>query len=1389
MSKCLLNRSPFLIVLGLLLYKTTFAQSGDVNFTSITSRSGLSSNSVNAIIKDKHSLMWFGTDDGLNKYDGTNFTVYRHRSNDSTSLPSNDVTALFEDKQGNLWIGTNGGSVSIYNRKQDCFINFLSGRSNQIHSYIRTIRQDSFGKIWIAHVGGISIIVPKYDDLLRSKISRKISFKPRSQVALCLFEDSRNRMWIGTNEGLLLHQENRPVLKVFKQEVSNPKSVTGNVIKSITEDVYHNLWVGTSDGLSMLLPGGKDFISYRSATSGLTNDIICTLAPTKDGKLWIGTEGGLNILDIKTQKFSRFFPDSRNNNSLTSKSIRFIYIDKEGIYWLGTYQGGINKYDKNLSIFHLKQSNLFDKNGLKAPVVTAFAKGSSDNNVYVGTDGGGLHLFDKKTGLFNHVAIRSGQQSLNNLSILAMEKSRANELWIGTYATGLFKYDPLTGASRQFKMGAGADDLGGKDVFCLKEDQHGNIWIGTNGNGVNVYHPMTKKISRYHKNNVAVHSRLPLNGFIRAIEEDDDGAIWIGSYGSGLAVFNPTTQEFKVFNKYNSNLPTDAVLSLLADQSGNIWVGTMGGGLSLFNKQKRSFTSFSEEQGLANSVVYKIIEDAAGLIWCSTNRGISSFNVRTHAIKNYTHHNGIQNNNFVLGSGLLTDDNTLFFGGLEGFNYFNPSSLKTNEHVPPVILTDLKIANKSVTPSKDAALKEHIAIAREIELEYKQSFSISFVALNYTTPQQNKYSYKLAGFDKDWNFEGSAKTASYTNLSPGTYVFKVRASNNDGIWNNNGTSIIIHVNPPYWLTGYAYFLYVLLFSGSLLYLRYQGIKKLKKKFAIEREKIEIKQQIEQEHQEVARIHELDRLKIKFLTNLSHEFRTPISLIMGTVDNFLANPKKEGAYGQIHMVKRNARRLLNLVNQLLDFRKMEEHELKLHLKPGEIVSYIKEVTESFKDYSERKRIDLRFETKIPYLHTSFDHDKIERIFFNLLSNAFKFTFEGASITVIIERLPDEKGDCNSETVLLSVRVVDTGIGIQENQKDKIFDRFFQDDAAAAVLNQGTGIGLSITKEFVKMHGGEISVESEIGKGSAFLITLPFKNESDQRNELVSSADPGFPEVFLEQVSNEKPGAQHRFPKEKPSILLVEDNEDFRFYIKDNLKADYHVLEAGNGKEGWQIALAQHPHLIVSDITMPEMDGIQLSRKIKGDKRTNQIPVILLTALSSEEEQIKGLSTGANDYITKPFSFEILNAKIRNLLDSNQTLKKAYVKQIKVVAPEIEIEPEDEKLMKKVVRYIDQNINNPKLSVEDLSRHVGMSRSSLYHRLLEITGETPVEYIRSIKLDKAAVLLEKSNLNVAQVAYMVGFATPNYFAKSFKARFDVLPSAFKASKNGTSIEQKN
>jgi len=1349
---------------------TLYSQSLPTGFKNYAAKDGLSSNTVYSILKGRFGFLWLATEDGLSRFDGTSFKVYRHDPKGKGSLRVNHISALYEAVDGCLWIGTNGGALSFYDRKRDTIVNYRPN-DEQFSTAITAISGDSEGYVWVTSYGALYLIDPISKKLINKPAYKRVEQLFAGKVSLCVFQDSKQQMWIGTDSGLYVLDKHLKKIKSFKHQAANSNSLADNYVTTIAEDGHGQIWVGTLNGLSKWIPSKQAFLNFNHTEGKAhisSSRVYALAADGKDG-MWIGTDEGLDVMNVSSYVIRSFKPDSRNAYSLSSRSIRSILIDQSGLYWVGTFQGGLNKFDKNLSQFSYKQYNPFDPYGLRSPIVTSFAE--YRNDVFVGTDGGGLHFLHRATNRMEHLNIAPfNNNCVHDLSILTMEMSKDSCLWIGTYMEGLFCYNPLTRKSKQIFKGHGSKQLNHNDVFCLKEDRAGNLWIGTNGGGVNVLRAKSGNIDKYvHDPQVEDDPSRPSSNYIRAIEEGEDGRIWIGTFGSGLSVFNPKSKRFSFYNKLNSGLPSDYVLSLKRDKQGNMWVGTSGNGVGLLRKGTTKFVTFSESDGLINGMIHRIVEDSTGKLWFSTNKGLSCYNSMKNEFKSFSYHVGLQPGPFMLGAGLCLSDGEIFFGGQNGFNHFNPVDLKTNKNAPQIVLTDLKIDNQSISPSKDGPIRESLLYADEINLKYKQNFSIAFEALNFTVPEENQYEYMLEGFDKDWIPVGKEHMAYYTNLDPGEYIFHVRASNNDGVWNKKGKSVYIMVAPPFWRTIYAYIAYIFMALGALLYIRHRGIKKLESKFALERERQQARQLLEQERKEAEHLHKLDRMKIKFLTNLSHEFRTPISLIMGPVDNLLNQIQDRGPSSQLNLIKRNARRLLNLVNQLLDFRKMEERELKLHCSEGELIAFLEEVSDSFNDMAFRKKIDYAFSTTVSEASVLFDHDKIERILFNLLSNAFKFTPEGGVIRVNVDELEEQQLDHDYLSLVIAIR--DSGIGIPKVAQQRIFESFFQHDTGADVLNQGTGIGLSIVQAFVKMHGGDLNVSSEPGKGSCFSFCLRLERTKEDLSKEKRTGDPS---VKMDDAPIAPAG--NPLSPQKPAVLIVEDDDDFRFYIKDNLKSSYQLYEAADGKEGWQRALFYHPDIIVCDVQMPVMDGFALVQKLKADKRTRHIPIILLTAADEEYGLLNGLEAGATDYMTKPFDFTVLLAKIKSLLSLNQSFKETYTKQVSVALPEEEIVSEKEKFLQKVVAYIQDHMTDSQLSVETLSAYLSISRASLYNRMLEFTGTTPVEFIRSVKLERAAYLLKKSDMTIAEVAYETGFANPNYFTKVFKTKYKLTPSEF-------------
>jgi signal transduction histidine kinase/ligand-binding sensor domain-containing protein/CheY-like chemotaxis protein len=1344
------------------------------NLTSITVKEGLSSNTVNAIIKDHNGLMWFGTTNGLSKYDGSNFTIYRHHQGDNTSLPSNEVLTLFVDHSGKLWVGTAAGGLCYYDQKLDRFQGYKGDGAWKELSTIsaRAIMEDHDGNLWVGTYGDLRMF-----DLKTGRSTRLTMNFPKITdagifVAISLFEDSRHNVWVGTNNGAYLYNGKQLKFTRFVHDPADPTSLSNNIIKSIAEDSEGNIWFGTFDGINKQVSPGK-FLVYKyspNIKNSIRNNAVFSVTAGKDGNVWIGTEDGVSIYDVSTARFKQLTPDPRNIFSLKSKSIRSFFLDPEGIYWVGTFGGGVSKYDKHLPLFNLKQSNPFDPNGLKAPFVTSFSE-YKNGTIFVGTDGGGLELFNNKTGLFTPYKLISKLDGTAAATILSTHIDRNGLLWAGTYHHGVFYVDPQRKVLGQFTNDGISKGPGRNDITSITEDKQGRMWFGTLGYGIDIYDPQKHVFSRLcRKASVGFKDNLPLNDFIACLVTcAETGNVWIGSSGTGIALYKPSDGSISHYTKANSGLANDVVSTLLITKDGTLWVGT-NDGISYLDPKTNRFFSFKESEGLTNGFIKSIVEDDTGLLWFTTDRGIGSFDRAKKNFRNFTAENGVQQGSFLPGAVLKTSRGELFFGGQDGFNYFTPEKLPPSSIPGKVIFSGLKVNNLPVIPASTSAITEQIGNAKEITLEYGENFSINYVAVDYTSPKQNLYAYKLSGFDKGWNFVNKARTANYTNLDPGSYVFQVMCSKSENSWNNAPSQIKVIVLPPFWRTAYAYALYLLAAVSILLLIRRQGIRKLRNEFEATQEKLQAKQLIERERLEAERLHELDQVKIKILTDLSHEFRTPISLILAPVDRLMNHGFEGEDFGQLKMISRNAKRLLNLVNELLDFRKMEERELKLNLAPADIVRFVIECSESFRDIANNKQITFHIESTQKVWTTQFDCDKMERVILNLLSNAFKFTPRGGCVTIKINI-------CNAEELqpTLNLTISDTGIGVAENDLVKIFDRFYQSGQKSSIMNQGTGIGLSITKEFVELHGGSICAKSTRDKGSDFVITMPLLPAIVFAEE---------PEMDLQQSDNHEYETNEALSLEDltestsnmATVLLVEDNDEFRYYLANHLKQYFRILEAADGKQGWQKALSAHPDLIVSDVGMPHINGIELSKKIKSDKRTCHIPVILLTAMAKEEEQLKGLRSGANDYLTKPFNFQILYTKICNLLIMSNSLKETYSKHIQFQVGQIETESADVKLMNKIMECIENGLNDPELSVEKLSKYVGMSRGSLYYKLLELSGYTPVEYIRLIKLEKAAALLETSDYNVAQIAYMTGFGTPSYFSRTFKGKYGLLPSEY-------------
>lgn len=1369
----------FLFVFCVLMCQLAYAQNNTYQFSRLDITNGLSDNQVNCIIKDAKGFVWFGTTFGLNRYDGNKFKVFKRETGNPNSLAENHVMRLSEGPGKKLWVFTHN-KISIYDPLTEKISNNVAAEAALYKiqtSQIWRINKDIQDNYWfITNSAGLY----RYD--VKSKATTFYSDKPgrgaklHANSVMDLVSGRQGQLWILYNDGFIELLDTR-TNQIVKRYNGLAKAVPAKLRNyTMMADKDQNLWICSDAaliGAYCYQTASNTLIHYSKDTPAhqLNSNLITSVVQANDGKIWLGSDhGGINVIDPVTNSVNYILSKPDDRKSLSGNSL-YLYKDNSDIIWAGTFKQGVNYYHSGIMQFPLYRHFISDPKSLPYQDINSFEE-DEHHNLWIGTNGSGLVYFNRATNTYTRYKHDPADpNSIASDIVIRLYIDRHGKLWVGTYFGGLDRLDgkKFTHYRHNEKDPSSITD---DRIYTIMDDAAGDLWVGTFSGGLNVFDPKTNSFR---------HPQYKMSSEYTAfMYEDKDKNKWIGR-DKGVDVIDYKTNQVRHYaaepNNHNSLVGTD-VNTITQDRRGLIWIGTKDG-LSILNTKTNKFLNIEEGVDLPANNVSNIVEDKEGKMWVSTTNGLASIKLTIvdgkykFRINNYNELDGLQGRAFNLYAAKRLQSGELVFGGINGFNIFDPGIVNTFKPKPKLIFTDLHLFNKPVgvgdTVNGVVVLKKALSETAELTLAHSQNvFDIAFAAGDYFNPDKIRYEYKLEGFDKGWiPVVGNNRNATYTNLDAGDYTFIVRTVNSNNSSDSEHISLKIIVKPPFFKSPLAYVSYMILLVGGLFYIRHRGILKLRREFESVQAKTEAERKIAQEREEARRMHQLDLMKIKFFTNISHEFRTPLSLILSPIDNLIKTSEKPDQQNQLATIKRNGKRLLNLVNQLLDFRKMEYNELKLSLKKGDIMQFIKEVATSFKDVAQQKQIQFLIESDINNYVTNFDHDKIERILFNLLSNAFKFTPSGGHISVMLSLA--SMANSKERNKLLEIKVIDTGIGIPKENQEKIFERFFQDDMPESLLNQGSGIGLSITKEFVKMQGGTIEIESEPDYGSCFTISLPVGPQCDE--ELIVPIPDEITVADLAKSVEILPGGG-----KKQTILLIEDNDDLRFYLKENLKHSFHIIEAVNGKDGWQKALAMHPKLIVSDISMPVMNGIDLCTKIKADSRTAEIPVILLTALGTEEDQLAGLDSGANDYIVKPFNFEILLSKIHNLLRMQQTFKTTYQKQVEVKAKDIVVVSEDDKFLKNAFDYIETNITNLNFSVEELARHLNLSRVSLYKKLLALTGKTPVDCIRTIRLKRAVQLLEKSKLSIANVAYEVGFNNAAYFAKVFREEYGILPSEY-------------
>jgi len=1361
---------------------SVYSQDSRITFSHLDVNSGISDNWIKCIYKDTKGFIWFGTNSGLNRFDGYKFEIFQQERYDSTSIADNDINAITSDKEGNLWIGT-GGGVSILNCETFKFrrINLIpsSPLICQDVNYITAMITDSGGNIMIGTHNGLFLFNQKSNSL-RHILIDELSCASQLNNITAIVYDKTGSFWIGTTNGYIIkYNQNSNSFEKF-ESFSELNGRRGNITKLFVDN-ENKLWVADLNGLHLfnINTNSWDFDFQKKYGVVFTNLQIIGIDQDGDSLIWIATDGkGAFIVGRKNPEPVNIKNLPYSEGTLSSNGLNSLYCDEAGIVWIGTAKKGVDFYKKNIKKFRLYRNYPTDSNSLSNNDVDCITE-DINGNIWIGTNGGGLNYYNRKTNKFTHFITQQGKaNSLSSNIIVSVFEDSERKIWIGTYFGGLNCLDPVTGKITVFHHSdSDSTSLSDDRVWSICEDSQKNIWIGTLTNGLNLLDRKTGKFKRFNSQN----SPICFN-YINSITTDEKDNLWISS-AHGLIYYDPVQNRSKCF--YNNpetltSISDDHVISTFKDSRGLFWVCT-NKGLNLMDQVTDNFRVFKEADGLPSNSVFRIEEDNNSNLWLSTKNGLSKIIVRKTSGKdslsfqfvNFGMSDGLQGKEFNETAAYETRDGELWFGGPDGLNAFYPLEIKEDSSLSKLIISDIRIDNEIVKYGEvingRVLFEKPIFNTDKIVLKYlENSFTIDFVALNYFFPGKNKYAYTLEGFNDKWIItQGKENYATFSNLKNGEYTFKIKGTNSDGIWNEIPTTLKIRILPPFWESWYAYVIYFTLIFSLLALLRY---------LTLTRERM--KMQMEHEYIESRHIHEIDSMKIKFFTNISHEFRTPLTLIFSPVEKLMVQWKNKPEEKYLNLILQNAKRLLFMVNQLLDFRKMEVQGFRYNPSAGNIVAFIEESVSSFKDLSEQKHIQLAFHSEIKELDTLFDKDKLEKIMFNLLSNAFKFTPVDGSVTVTVltdrsVKMGEKTGGFPDHSNLI-IKVEDSGIGIPQDKIDNLFVSFYQIESTISSA-QGSGIGLSLVREFVKLHDGEITVKSESGKGSCFTVILPLavNGEILLANSLQRNDDS---EYFYKPLLVANETVLNNEPKERPTLLIAEDNDDLRFYIKDNLQKIYNVYEAANGEEALAIIRKIIPDLIISDILMPGIDGIELCRRVKADKNICHIPLILLTGLSTEEEQFESLETGADDCIIKPFNFQILEAKISNLIAVRRNLRQVFRSSLVIEPHDITITSLDEHFIHKALDLVEKNMSKTDYTVEELSRDLGMSRTLLYKKILALTGKPPLEFIRSLRLKRAAQLLMKSQLNVSEIAFQVGFNDPKYFRKHFKNEFGVLPSRY-------------
>ncbi len=1327
---------PLYIIL--LVVSVAFRASGQTAVEKIAIEQGLLNNYVTCVFQDSKGFIWIGTKEGVGKFDGVVFRNFTHNPEDPTSLIGSEVWDIAEDRSGNIWVGTNEG-LNLLNRDQDQFRHFQLGSGDDPKgNLVSRILVDKSGSLWVGNgSGNLFLFDPESQGFLKFPTAGMAEVRD-------IAETSDGRLLVAYGAWVLRNKQggiksfdkqSREYVAFFGEAKTSGLSVTKLILRerSVYLSTYHR-------GIYRYDLDSRE-LEEVEAGNGERPELIYHMAKRTNGEIIVGTDGkGIYSLEANAD---RLVPIPENKD-LSSQAITFVMEDKSGLTWAGTVNGGLSVLDPRKSLFENWKFTQDPKNGLSGKSVLSLAA-SSKGGVWIGLDHGGLNYYDPRGDKFEYFD-KHGNKPADNVVNGIFEAQNGN-LWLGYYQQGLGEYNTKNDVFKNYSNSEWLYQDGYVKAFF--EDQEGTIWVATRNQGL-IYQNFKTGARGKYKHDPSEPASLPHNHVTQIIPKDSSH-LWIATF-NGFSLLDKKTGQMTNY----THSPTDRnslvgsrVYSLCKDRQENLWIAT-DKGLDYFDVETERFTHYNVSHGLPSNTIKGVIFDGNQDLWISSNRGISRLSTASMEIVNYSYEDGINGIEFNENSLAIDRNGKLYFGGVYGVTAFHPDSLKTNSYSPPVYITDIYLHNRPLKSyQKDGLLSRPAIETEELELKHFQSdISFDFIALNYTSAEKNSYAYYLEGYDDDWNYVGNVRSARYTNLAPGDYTFYVKASNNDGLWNDVPAKISMRILSPWWKTWWAYALYFLAIVLSIFGVSRASLNRLKLLNDLKLERME------KQNQE-----NLYRLKLDLFTTISHEFRTPLSLIIGPIENLIENYRldKDGNH-YLRIVHQSAARLKKLADQLLDFRKSEDGTISLIPSKVDIVSFLSKRIEQFEYLAKDNDIEICSLFETSYQEMCFDEDKMDIVIYNLLSNAFKFTKPGGKVSIGLKVLTDSNS--------IEIQVKDNGIGITEEDQKRIFDAYYQSNHN----KPGTGIGLSIARTYVRLHGGEVSLKSKPGLGSIFYVTIPMASSEELvSNQALRMAQP-------KKVLKYYDRGEVQFSSSKDKVLIVEDDPQMQTFLEQSLEKYFQVKTANNGVEGKLIADTWQPNLIVTDIMMPEMDGLSLCRLLKQNFSTSHIPIILLSAKTNESTLQDGYELGADDYILKPFSPKVLRTRIRTIISDRERLKRLFSEPRDEAQPVFGLTELDSSFLDTANQIIENNLSNPEFDVNSLVKELGMSRSQVFRKIKGITGQSPHQFLQTSKLNKAAKLLTRSGLNVSEVAYELGFGSVRNFRIAFKKQFDTSPTEY-------------